>query len=83
MLWPTGTEEAGFPPTTVKAAPVITAEAMFTVAVPVFVTVTLCVPVLPTAMLPKLMLVEPADSTPALGSPVVPPPAVLVDAAVV
>jgi hypothetical protein len=47
---------------------------MFTVAVPVFVTVTLCVPVLFTAMLPKLTLVDPAESTPEGGSPVVPPP---------
>jgi hypothetical protein len=58
----------------VKAAPVIAAWEMLTVAVPVFVNVRLCVPVLPTATLPKLRLVEVADSTPAPGSPTVPPP---------
>lgn len=57
-----------------NAAPVITAAVMFTALVPVFVTVTLCVPVLPTATLPKLMFVELADSTPAPGSPGFPPP---------
>jgi hypothetical protein len=74
MLCPTGIEEAGFPPITVNAAPEIVAALMFTVAVPVFVTLTLCVPLLPTATLPKLTLVEPADNTPAGGSPVLPPP---------
>ncbi len=57
-----------------KAAPVIAAWERLTVAVPVFVSVTLCVPVLPTATLPKLTLVELADSTPAPESPAVPPP---------
>jgi len=74
MLCPTGTEVAGFPPTTVKAAPVIAAAAMLTGLVPVFVTVTLCIPVLPTATFPKLTLVELAESTPAPGSPGFPPP---------
>ena len=66
-----------------KTAPVIAAAEILTVAVPVFVRVTVCVPVLPTATFPKLTLVEPADSTPAPGVPVVPPPEVLTDAAVV
>lgn len=41
-----------------------------TVAVPVLVTVKLCVAVLPTATLPKLMLVELAERTPAPLPPV-------------
>jgi hypothetical protein len=39
---------------------------MFTVAVPVFVTVILCVLLPPTGMFPKLMLLGLAESTPAL-----------------
>lgn len=41
---------------------------MVTVPSPVFVTVKLCVAVLPTAMLPKLTLVTLGESMPAPGS---------------
>jgi len=47
---------------------------MFTALVPVFVTVTPCVALLPTATLPRLTLVELAESTPAPGFPGTPPP---------
>ncbi len=40
---------------------------MFTVAVPVFVTVTVCVALPPTATLPNVTLVDPAESTPLPG----------------
>ena len=40
---------------------------MLTAAVPVLVRLTVCVPVIPTDMLPKLRLVEPGVSTPAPG----------------
>ena len=69
MLWPTGIEPEGFVPTIVNAAPEdIDAVEMLTAAVPILVKLTVCVPVLPTAMLPKLRLVEVGESTPAPGS---------------
>jgi hypothetical protein len=51
----------------VNAAPEIVALEMLTAEVPVLVKFTVCVPVTPTAMLPKLRLVEPGVSTPAPG----------------
>jgi hypothetical protein len=74
VLCPTGTEGEGLPPITVKPVPVISADAMFTAAVPVFVTVTLCVVVLPTFTFPNATVAELGDKIPACGSPVVPPP---------
>ena len=68
LLWPTPIVPAGFPPTTVNPAPVNAAEAIVTVPNPVFVTVKLCVAVLPTATLPKLTLVTLGESIPAPGS---------------
>ena len=68
LLWPTPIVPAGFPPTTVNPAPVKAAEAIVTDPNPVFVTVKLCVAVLPTATLPKLTLVTPGESIPAPGS---------------
>ena len=68
LLWPTPIAPAGFPPTTVNPAPVNAAEAIVTDPNPVFVTVKLCVAVLPTATLPKLTLVTPGESIPAPGS---------------
>jgi hypothetical protein len=68
-----GREEAGFPPTTVKPAPEIVAEPMFTVAVPVFVRLRLCVELLPTATLPKVRLVALAERTPEPGDCDCPP----------
>ena len=67
LLWPTPMIPEGFPPTTVKPAPVKAAEAIVTVPNPVLVTVKLCVAVAPTAMLPKLTLVMLGESTPAPG----------------
>ena len=53
------------PLVTLKPAPETAACDRFTVAVPVLVTLTLCAAELPTAMLPKLTLVELAVRTPA------------------
>jgi hypothetical protein len=77
LLWPTGIVPEGFPPTTVNPAPVMVAFEMVTVAVPVFVTVTLWVVVFPTATLPKLKLVALGERMPAPGSPVVVFPALV------
>ena len=65
LLWPTPIVSAGFPPTTVKPAPVKAAEAIVTVPNPVLVTDKLCVAVLPTATLPKLTLVALGERMPA------------------
>ena len=70
LVWPTAIVPEGFPPTTLNVAPVMVACEIVTVAVPVLVTVKLCVAVLPTATLPKLMLVELAERTPAPLPPV-------------
>jgi hypothetical protein len=78
-LCPTGKEEATLPPTTVNPAPAMAAWEMFTVAVPVFVIVTFCVPVALVTTLPKLTLDELADSTPEPAGP--PTEFELVDAA--
>jgi hypothetical protein len=69
VLWPTGIEPEGLPPTIANdAAPEdIVAVEMLTAAVPVLVRLTLCAPVPPTATLPKLRLVELAESTPVPG----------------
>ena len=83
LLWPAGSEEEGLPPTTVNPAPEIVAWEILTVAVPVFVTVTLCVALLPIATFPKLRLAALGESTPALGSPGVPGLPVCEDAALV
>jgi hypothetical protein len=84
-LCPTGTEAEGLPPMTVNPVPEICADAIFTAAVPVLVTVTLWVPLLPTLTFPNATVVELGESTPACGSPVEPPPPPLapVDAGVV
>jgi len=68
LLWPTPIVPEGFPPTTVKPAPVNVAPEMVTVPSPVFVTVKLCVAVLPTAILAKLTLVTLGESIPVPGS---------------
>lgn len=73
-LCPTGTEADGLPPTTVKPVPVMPADAIFTVAVPVFVTVRLWVLVVPTFTFPNETVAELGDRMPDWGSPVVPPP---------
>ena len=52
------------PPTTEKPAPETVAWEILTVAVPEFLTVTLCDVVLPTATLPKLGLLGVADRVP-------------------
>lgn len=67
LLWPTARVVDGLPPVTLKPAPVTVACEMSTVAVPVFVTVTFWVALPPTATLPNVTLVEPADSTPLPG----------------
>lgn len=66
LLWPAGTDEEPAPATTVYPAPEIVASEMSTVAVPVFVTITLCVVLVPTATFPKLRLEELGVSTPAV-----------------
>ena len=68
LLWPTAIVPEGFPPITVKPAPVKAACAMVTVPNPVLVTDKLWVAVFPTATLPKLMLVTLGESIPAPGS---------------
>jgi hypothetical protein len=67
LLWPTARVVDGLPPVTLNPAPVTVACEMSTVAVPVFVTVTFWVALPPTATLPNVTLVEPADSTPLPG----------------
>ncbi len=68
-LWPAGIVDEGFPPTILKAAPEIAACEIFTVAVPVLVTVRLSVLLLPTTTPPKLRLVELAESVPVADPP--------------
>ena len=70
MLCPTAMEPEGIPPTTVKAAPVMDAWAIVTGAVPVFVTVKVCVEVLATATSPKPRVVALAERIPESGDPV-------------
>jgi hypothetical protein len=65
--WPTGIEPDGLPPTIVNAAPKIVAVEMLTAAVPVLLKLTVCVPTLPTATLPKLRLVVTVESVPEVG----------------
>jgi hypothetical protein len=67
LLCPTPIVPEGFPPITVKPAPVMVAPEIVTVPKPVLVTVKLCVAVLPTAMLPKLKLVALGERIPAPG----------------
>jgi len=67
LLCPTAIVPEGFPPITVKPAPVKVAPEIVTVPKPVLVTVKLCVAVLPTAMLPKLRLVTLGERIPAPG----------------
>jgi hypothetical protein len=67
LLWPTARDAEGLPPVTLKPAPVTVACETFTVAVPVFVIVTVWVALPPTATLPNVTLVEPAESTPLPG----------------
>ena len=55
---------APLPLTIVNPAPVIDAPVILTVAVPVFVTLTVCVVVLPTATFPNATLVELGVRTP-------------------
>lgn len=69
LVCPTGIVPDGFPPITLNPAPDIVACETVTVAVPVLVTVKLCVALLPTATLPKVKLVALAESTPAPGFP--------------
>jgi len=64
LPWPTAIVPEGFPPITVKPAPVKVAAEMVAVPNPVLVTVKLSVPAFPTAMLPKLTLVALGESTP-------------------
>lgn len=68
-LWPAGIVDEGFPPTILNAAPEIAACEIFTVAVPVLVTLTLSVLLLPTTTPPKLRLVELAESVPVADPP--------------
>ena len=67
LLCPTAIVPEGFPPITVKPAPVKVAPEIVTVPKPVLVTVKLCVAVLPTAMLPKLTLATLGERIPAPG----------------
>ena len=67
LLCPTPIVPEGFPPTTVKPAPVKVAPEIVTAPKPVLVTVKLCVAVFPTAMLPKPTLVTLGERIPAPG----------------
>ena len=67
---------APLPLTIVKPVPVMDAPVMFTVAVPVLVTLTVWLAVLPTATLPKDTEVELGLRIPAPELPVWPPPPV-------
>jgi hypothetical protein len=78
---PTANELDGVAPMTVKTPPETVAPEIFTAPVPVFVTVTVCVPLLPTATFPNPMLLGEAVRTP---PPEVPaPPLFPLDAFVV
>lgn len=70
-LWPTASVAAPLPLITENADPEIVACEMFTVSVPVFVTLMLSTAVLPVATLPKERVVALAERTPVPGS--VPP----------
>jgi hypothetical protein len=61
---PTASDPDGLPPVTENPVPVNDACEMFTVDVPVFVIVTLWLPLLPTATLPNVTVVALAESTP-------------------
>jgi hypothetical protein len=64
-LWPAARVAAPLPLITLKPDPEIVACVTFTAVVPVFVTVRLCIAVLPVATLPKASVVALAASTPA------------------
>jgi hypothetical protein len=81
-LCPAVTETVPLPLNIVKTPPVTAAPEILTVPVPLFVTLTFCVAVLPSATLPKLSDVEDGLSVPVLVPPV-PAPPVLAGAAVV
>jgi hypothetical protein len=68
LLCPTAKVVAALPLVTVKPAPASVAADTVTEAVPVFVTVTVCVALPPTATLPNVKVVALAESTPAPGS---------------
>ena len=65
LLWPTPNAPEGLPLVTENPVPVIDAWEMFTVDVPVFVIVTLWLPLLPTATLPNVKVDTLGESTPA------------------
>jgi hypothetical protein len=65
-LCPTASDPEGFPEAIVYPAPVIEADDTFTAVVPVFVTVKLCVAVLPIPTFPKATVATLPDNTPAL-----------------
>ena len=78
---PTANELDDVAPTTVKTPPETVAPEIFTVPVPVFVTVTLCVAALPSTTFPNPMLLEEALRIPPPELPVpvpLPPDAALV-----
>lgn len=70
---PTARELEGFPPTTVNTPPDTLAPEIFTVPVPVFVTVMLCVAAVPSTTFPKPILFEDAVRTPPPELPTPPP----------
>jgi hypothetical protein len=76
-LCPTANEAVGFPPITVNTPPVMVAPDIFTVPVPVFVTLTLWVALLPTVTFPKLIEEGEGVRTPP-PEPPTPPPVPLV-----
>jgi hypothetical protein len=65
--WPMATIPDEFPDITVNPGPETVAWEISTLAVPVFVTVTLCVALLPTATFPKLRLLKLGDKIPVPG----------------
>jgi hypothetical protein len=76
LLCPTGIEGDALPPITVKPVPEMVTWETLTVAVPVFVTLMLCVAVPATGTLPKLSVVALGVSSPVLAGPAGPAAAV-------
>jgi hypothetical protein len=72
-LCPTAMALSGLPPTTLNPAPVMLADAMLTVAVPVFVMLRVWLALFPTETFPKLRVLVLGVKIPAPGVPGLPP----------
>jgi hypothetical protein len=69
VVWPAGIEIAPPPPGIANSLPAIRICEMFAVSVPVFVKLSVCVPVAPTAIFPKFKVLKLAFRTAPLGLP--------------